>query len=269
MKKVLFYTFIVILAISVVCVAVVKSLIIRVELSHGAVLYVLPAPKDNQTHGAIILFPGGGYGCVKKWYEGYWWFPFYYCQGYTVAMLDYRLPNHDHQIPMVDGTDAVQFMRTRAEEWNYDKNNDGIMGFSAGGHLASTLMVSDNASVRPNFGILFYPVISMTKELAHRDSHYHLLGDNASEELEYQYSNELHVSDSTPPTYIALSSDDPEVEPQHSIRFQEEMRAKSRPVVLHVYPSGGHGWGYKLSFKYHRQMLDDLENWLRNRQQKK
>mgnify|MGYP002521600386 CR=1 FL=1 len=269
MKKVLIYTFIIILAVIVVCVAVVETLIVRVELPHGAVLSVLPAPKDNQTHGAVILFPGGGYGSVKKWYEGYWWFPFYYSRGYTVAVLDYRLPNHDHRIPMVDGAEAVQLMRARAEEWNYDRNNVGVMGFSAGGHLASFLMVSDSASVRPDFGILFYPVISMTKELVHRDSHYHLFGENASEELEYRYSNELHVSDLTPPAYIALSSDDPEVKPQHSIRFQEEMRAKNRPVELHVYPSGGHGWGYNLSFTYHQQMLDDLEDWLRNRQMSK
>ena len=140
------------------------------------------------------------------------------------------------------------------------------MGFSAGGHLASTLMVSDKASVRPNFGILFYPVISMKKELTHLGSHNHLLGENASEELENRYSNELHVSDQTPPAYIALSRDDPEVKPQNAIRFYEEMRAKNRPITLHVYPSGGHGWGYKLTFDYHRQMLDDLGNWLRNRQ---
>ena len=267
MKKVLIYTLIIVLTITVVGVIMVKTSIVRVELPHGAVLYVLPAPKDNQTHGAVILLPGGGYGSVKKWFEGYWWFPFYYCQGYTVAMLDYRLPNQDHQIPMVDGAEAIQLMRAHAKEWNYDKNNVGVMGFSAGGHLASTLMVSDKASIRPDFGILFYPVISMTKELAHKDSHYHLLGDNTPEELEYRYSSELHVSDQTPPAYIALSIDDPEVKPQHSIRFQEEMQAKNRPVVLHVYPSGGHGWGYRFSFTYHKQMLDDLKDWLSNRQQ--
>lgn len=264
MKKVLIYTSIVIFAIIVVGVIMIKTYIVRVELPHGAVLYVLPAPQNNQTHGAVILFPGGGYGCVKKWYEGYWWFPFYYWQGYTVAVLDYRLPNHDHQIPMVDGSEAVQLMRMRAEEWNFNKNNVGVMGFSAGGHLASSLMVNDSASIRPDYGILFYPVISMKKELAHHDSYYHLFGEKASKELEDQYSNELHVSDQTPPVYIALSSDDPEVKPKNSIRFYEEMRNRQRPVTLHVYPSGGHGWGYKLSFKYHRQMLDDLADWLKS-----
>jgi acetyl esterase/lipase len=263
MKKVIIYTLIVILTIIIVGVIVVETSIIRVQLPHGAVLHVLPAPRDNHTHGAVILCPGGGYGKLGKWHEGYLWFPFFHRQGFTVAMLEYRLPNHDHQVPMVDGFEAVQLMRLRAGEWGFDKCNVGVMGFSAGGHLASTLMVSDRVSVRPDFGILFYPVISMKNELAHQDSYVHLLGEKPSEELEDWYSNELHVSSQTPPAYIALSSDDPEVNPQNSIRFQEKMRAKNRPVVLHVYPSGGHGWGYRLSFPYHRLMLDDLTDWLK------
>jgi acetyl esterase/lipase len=267
MKKVFVCLSVIILAllfVIIVGIIVFETSIIHVQLPHGAVLHVLPAPKDNQAHGAVILCPGGGYGHQSKWYEGYWWFPFYHYQGFTVAMLEYRLPNYDHQVPMIDGAEAIQLMRTRAKEWNYDIDNVGIMGFSAGGHLASTLMVSDKVSIRPDFGILFYPVISMKKELTHMRTHNNLLGGNASEELEYRYSNELHVSGQTPPAYIALSSDDPEVKPQNSIRFQEEMRVKNRPVVLHVYPSGGHGWGYRLSFPHHRQMLDDLSDWLKS-----
>lgn len=263
MKKVLIYTSIVVLTIIVAGVILIEASIVHVELPHGAVLHVLPAPQDNQTNGAIILLPGGGYGSVKIWYEGYWWFPFYYCQGYTVAMLEYRIPNQDHQVPVIDGAEAIQLMRSCAVEWHFDKNNVGVMGFSAGGHLASALMVSDRDSIRPDFGILFYPVISMKKGLAHYDSHYHLLGDNVSEELEDRYSNELHVSAQTPPAYIALSSDDPEVNPQNAIRFYEVMRGMNRPVELHVYPSGGHGWGYRLSFPHHHQMLDDLKGWLK------
>lgn len=266
MKKVLIYISIILLIIIVVGVVVVEKSIIRVQLPHGAVLHVLPASKHNQTHGAVILCPGGGYHLFEKWYEGYWWFPFFYCQGYTVAMLEYRMPNHDPKIPMIDGAEAVQFMRNRAKEWNFNENDVGIMGFSAGGHLASTLLVSDRVSIRPDFGILFYPVVSMNKGLTHKNSHDHLLGENASEQLENRYSNELHISAQTPPTYIALSSDDQKVDPQNSILFYNGMHAKKRSVVLHVYPSGGHGWGYKPTFPYHRQMLDDLRNWLNNRQ---
>ena len=265
MKKVFIYTSVILLTIIVVSVIVVEKSIIRVQLPHGAILHVLPAPKNNQTHGAVLLCPGGGYRYLSKWNEGYLWFPFFYCQGFTVAMLEYRLPNHDPQIPMTDAADAVKLMRKLAEEWGYYENNVGVMGFSAGGHLASTLMVSDSASVRPDFGILFYPVISMKKEMTHQGSHDHLLGKDASEDLENRYSNELYVSDLTPPAYIALSIDDPKVNPQNSICFYDEMCAMHRPVTLQVYPSGGHGWGYLPSFTYHQQMLDDLSDWLRSR----
>lgn len=267
MKRVLIYALVVIITIVLVGVFVVETSIIRVQLPHGAVMHVLPAPKDNQTHGAVILCPGGGYGHQSYWYEGYWWFPFYYCQGFAVALLEYRLPNQDHHVPMIDGAEAVQLMRTRADEWNFNKNNVGVMGFSAGGHLASTLMVSDKASVRPDFGILFYPLISMKKELTDQGSHDNLLGMDASEDLENRYSSDLHVSYQTPPAYIAVCSDDKIVDPQNAKRFYEAMRAQKLPAILREYPSGGHGWGYSLSFTYHQQMLDDLEDWLRNRQQ--
>ena len=100
-------------------------------------------------------------------------------------------------------------------------------------------------------------------------THNNLLGKDASEELEAQFSNELHISDKTPPTFLAHSSDDKKVIPQNSIRFQEGMRAKNRPVILHLYPSGGHGWGYKLTFEYHGQMLDDLAEWLSHKNSQK
>ena len=267
MKKVIIYLSLILLIIIVVGGIIVEESIIRIQLPHGAVLHVLPARKNNHARGAVILCPGGGYRNLARWREGYMWFPFYYLQGYTVGLLKYRLPNQKHQIPMTDGTEAIRMMRKRASEWGFDENNVGVMGFSAGGHLASCLMVNDKSSDRPDFGILFYPVISMKKELTHKGSHNNLLGENASEQLEDRYSSELHISDQTPPAYIAVSSDDKIVNPQNSILFYNEMRAKSRPVVLYVYPSGGHGWGYPLPFSDRRHVLDDLKDWLNNRQQ--
>ena len=267
MRKVLLYSLIVILILIVVGVIVVKESIIHVQLPHGAVLHVLPAHKDNHTQGAIILCPGGGYDYLEKWNEGYMWFPYFHQLGYTVAVLEYRMPNLNYKIPMADGCEALQYMRSHAKELRFDENNVGMMGFSAGGHLVSTLMVNNRFLDRPDFGILFYPVISMKQELTHKRSHDHLLGENVSEELENQYSNELHISGKTPPAYIAVSSDDNKVNPKNSICFYNEMRVKKRPVMLHVYPMGGHGWGYRLSFPYHKQMLNDLKDWLKNRQQ--
>lgn len=264
MKKILIYIFVTLLfLVSVSAIIVVKS-IVHVQLPHGAMLHVLPALKVNKACGAVIICPGGGYSYLEKWYEGYMWFPYFFKQGYTVAMLEYRMPKGDYRIPMTDAGEAIRVMRCRAGEWHFDKDNVGIMGFSAGGHLASTMLVTDNDSIRPNFGILFYPVISMKKELTHIDSHNQLLGKDASINLEDQFSNELHVSEKTPPTFIAVTSDDKAAVPQNSIRFHDAMRAKKRPVSLYIYPSGGHGWVCRFTSEYRRQTIEDLSDWLRN-----
>jgi len=267
MKKVLLYTFAAIILLASAWLFAIYKSFERFDLPHGAVLRVLPASMINQSHSAIVLCPGGGYNFLEKWREGYWWFPFYYFQGYTVALLEYRLPDEDHQAPTIDGSETIRLMREHAKEWGYDKV--GMMGFSAGGHLVSTMMVSDDASVRPDFAVLFYPIVSMKKNLTHYWAYLHLLGENPPEELVERYSNELHVSDQTPPACIVVCSDDKIVDPRNAIRFYKAMRAKNRPVTLRVYPSGGHGWGYRLTFAHHRQMVKDLSEWLENREEQK
>jgi len=270
MKKFLLFASIILLSlilVMAVCVIVVRRSMIHVRLPHGAVLHVLPHHRDIQTGGAVIICPGGGYSYLEKWYEGYNWFPYFYLHGYTPAMLEYRMPKHDYNIPMTDGAEAIRVMRKHAEEWHFNEHNVGIVGFSAGGHLASTMMVMDNDSVCPDFGILFYSVISMKKELTHIDSHHQLLGEDASEQLENRFSNELHVSENTPPAFIAVANDDKAVSPRNSVLFRDAMYAKNRPVELHVYPSGGHGWASHLTAKYRGQVLDDLAEWLSNRQE--
>lgn len=269
-KKILLFLSIIIVIILITIIAgviIFNRSIINVQLPHRAVLHVLPASKRNHAHSAIIICPGGGYSYLERWREGYMWFPYFHLRGYTVAMLEYKMPKLDHRSPMTDAADAIRLMKQHAAEWNYDANSVGIMGFSAGGHVASSLIVSNDSTSRPDFGILFYPVVSMKKKLTHKGSHDHLLGENASEQLENQYSNELHVSDHTPPVYIAVSSNDINVNPGNSLRFYDAMRAKGRPATLRVYPSFAHGWGYQLTFDHHSEMLEDLADWLKNRPQ--
>ena len=261
MKRVL-YTLVTLLILISVCVIVVVNSIIHIQLQHGAMLHILPTFYKNQTDGAVVICPGGGYSYLEKWYEGYSWFPFFYLRGYVPAILEYRMPKSNYNIPMTDGAEAIQMMRKCAGKWHFDGNNVGIVGFSAGGHLASTMMVTTNDSVRPDFGILFYPVISMKKELTHIDSHNQLLGKDASRQLEDQFSNELQVSEKTPPVFIAVASDDACVNPQNSILFSEKMQAKYRCAELHIYPSGGHGFVCHLKSEYRGQVLNDLANWL-------
>lgn len=248
-----------------ICVIAFKKSIIHVQLPHGATLHILSVGKIKNAYGAVVICPGGGYSYLEKWREGYWWFPFFYFHGFTPALLEYRMPKHNYHRPITDGAEAIQMMRKFAKELSYDVNNVGIVGFSAGGHLASTMMVQENDSICPNYGILFYPVISMQKELTHMDTHDQLLGKDASEELELQFSNELHVSEKTPPAFVAIANDDKAVSPRSSVLFSDAMRTKNRPVELHIYPSGGHGWACHFTAKYRRQVLEDLTEWLSNR----
>lgn len=268
MKKVVLYITVTLFALVCISAIVAVNSVVHVHLPHGATMHILPALRLNQKNAAVIICPGGGYHYTEQWDEGYMWFPYFFRHGYTVALLEYRMPGFDYQSPSIDGAEAVRMMRQHAEEWHFDPHNVGIMGFSAGGHLASTMMVTDDDAVRPDFGILFYPVISMKKELTHDGSHYRLMGDKAPRALELKCSNELHVSAKTPPAYIAVSIDDKTVNPQNAILFYDAMRAKHRPVTLHVYPSGGHGWGNRWTFEHRGQMQDDLSDWLSNRPMK-
>ena len=234
----------------------------QISLKSGSTLRVFKASDFNNRRSVIMILPGGGYSSLSKWNEGYLWIPFFHRLGYTVAVLEYRMPFHDYTIPKTDASEAIIALKQQANNLGYDKDRIGLMGFSAGGHLASTMMLSEVDSIRPNYVILFYPVISMRKELAHMGSHDNLLGKDASEKLESQYSNELHISEKNPPVFIIVSKNDNVVNPLNSILLSKEIDRIGRPVSLHIYPEGGHGWGYIKSFPYREQMTIDMINWL-------
>lgn len=229
-----------------------------VSLKGGGTLRVFKASLFSHRNSVIMIVPGGGYSTLSKWNEGYFWVPFLHCRGYSVAVLEYRLPAHDYTKPMSDAFDAIMTIKNKVN----NNTKIGVMGFSAGGHLASTMMVSDDDSLRPDFVLLFYPVVSMKKGITHLGSHNNLLGDNPSDELEYRFSNELHISEKNPPVFIAVSKDDKMVNPLNSILLFNELKAKGRQVSLHIYPDGGHGWGYRNPFACRKQMETDLVNWL-------
>jgi acetyl esterase/lipase len=151
-------------------------------------------------------------------------------------------------------------MRKHAAQWNIHQL--GIMGFSAGGHLASTAATHFDAETRPDFQILFYPVITMG-EYTHQGSKNLLLGKNPSEELVKLYSNELQVNEQTPPAFIMHSSDDKAVPVQNTINYYLELCKHGIPASVHFYPMGGHGWGYNDSFPYKLQWKNEMEKWLR------
>ena len=241
-----------------------------------------PYVSEGTGNVAVVVCPGGSFFWHDMQNEGHLVGQWLQKHGVSAFVLRYRTAyvpafvvrhrwvfrGNRYPDPQDDLRQALKCVRANAEKWGIDPELVGAMGFSAGGHLVSTLMVSDDASIRPDYAILFYPIVSMKKELTHYWAYLHLLGENPSKEMEDRYSNELHISNLTPPAYIVVCSDDKIVDPRNAIRFYKGMRAHNRPVTLQVYPSGGHGWGYRLTFAHHRQMVDDLSEWLKNRPSK-
>ena len=225
-------------------------------------LTVYPASHPNGM--AIIMCPGGGYGGLAMKHEGHDMAPWFNTQGITYAVLKYRMPNGHHEVPLSDAEQAIRMVREHAAEWGVNPQRVGIMGASAGGHLAASLAtLYSGDKTRPDFQILFYPVISMQKGVTHGGSRKNLIGENPSQELEQKYSLERQVSPRTPQAFIMLSSDDDAVPPINGIGYFLALRDHKVPASLHAYPTGGHGWGFRDNFKYKQQWTQELEKWLR------
>ncbi len=220
-------------------------------------LDVYPAPEDNANGAAVVICPGGAYWGLAIEHEGASVAKWLNSLGVTAFVLKYRLPDdaimEDKSIgPMQDGQKAIRLVRRRAREWGIDPDRIGIMGFSAGGHLAATLSTRydetayqpiDATSARPDFSLLIYPVISMQSGITHEGSRWNLLGDDQSPERLALYSNELQVDADTPPAFLVHSMDDDTVPPQNSIAYAQALAAVKIPSELHLYQSGGHGYG--------------------------
>lgn len=234
-----------------------------VEIGSPVMRVYLP-DSAKATGRAVVALPGGGYSHLAMNHEGYDWAPFFNDLGIAYAVVTYTMPKGDRSLPIADAENAVRLMRDSAAVWHLDPAQIGIMGSSAGGHLASTVATHAPAAARPDFQILFYPVITMDKSYTHRGSHDNLLGKDASEALETEFSNEKQVTAETPRAFLILSSDDHTVPPANSVNYYTALIANGIPAALHIYPTGGHGWGHRDTFRYHDQVLDELAAWLRS-----
>ena len=221
-------------------------------------LTIYRAAKPNGM--AIVACPGGGYVRLATAHEGHDMASWFNAQGITYAVLKYRMPNTHHDVPLSDALQAIRIMKQHADEWKFNKV--GIMGSSAGGHLASTAATHFTEDSRPDFQILFYPVVSMINP-THQGSKDNLLGKTPSEEMLNLYSNERQVTPQTPPAFIMHSSDDKAVPVSNSVDYYTALVKNGVPASLHIYPIGGHGWGFRDNFIYHRQWTGELEKWLR------
>lgn len=233
------------------------------DIEQPSLRVFLPDP-ELATGRAVVAFPGGGYVNLAVGHEGYDWAPYFNKQGIALIVVKYRMPNGDYTIPISDGEAAMKMVRDSADVWNLNPNDIGVMGSSAGGHLASTIATHTKPELRPNFQILFYPVITMDKSYTHMGSHDFLLGKDASVELENKYSNEKQVTKETPRAFIVYSDDDKAVPPANGVNYYLALNKKGVPAVLHIYPTGGHGWGILENFAYKNEMLDELTSWLRS-----
>lgn len=243
---------------------------VRYSNTTEARLYIYEADPAKATGQSVVICPGGGYWLVAIGHEGHDFGRWFAENGITAAVLMYRMPNHHPEVPLEDAAEALRYMK---EEYApaHGITSVGIMGFSAGGHLAASTAVgaleyngdkSHRASLRPDFAVLFYPVITGDALYAHKGSFDNLLGSDRTAELTDRYSAEKLVSEKTPATFMALSDDDGGVPPANSIRFYNALKEHKRPASIHIYPSGGHGWGFRDSFKYKSQWQQSLLEWL-------
>ena len=225
----------------------------------------LPDAK-KATGRAVVCCPGGGYSHLAMDHEGHQWATFFNNQGIALIVVKYRMPHGNYKIPISDAEEAMKTVRRNAVDWHIDRNNVGIMGFSAGGHLASTIATHSKADAAPNFQILFYPVITMDPAFTHKGSHDNFLGTDRSKKemkkLEHEYSNDIQVNRTTPRVFLALSDDDHAVPASNGFNYYSECYRHDVPASIHIYPTGGHGWGYRESFAFHYQMVFELKAWL-------
>lgn len=223
------------------------------------------------TGRAVVDCPGGGYSHLAMDHEGHQWAEYFNKQGIAYFVLKYRMPKGDRNIPLGDAYQAMRTVRDSAEVWHINKKDVGIMGFSAGGHLASSVSTHADEAVRPNFSILFYPVISMDERITHKGSCVNFLGEErkTNAKLVEEWSNDKAVRPQVTPRVILLMSSDDKVVPPvtNGVAYYTAMNKAGNECTLHIYPSGGHGWGFRNTaqgFRYHTQMLDDLTTWLQH-----
>lgn len=213
----------------------------------------------------VIVCPGGAYGKLAIGHEGTDWAPFFNQMGIALAVLAYRLPHGHPEVPVSDAEEAMRLVRRHAAEWHVDSRQVGLMGFSAGAHLVSYVATQSVMELRPDFHILFYPVITMNPACCHGLSMENLLGSQPTEEQVKLFSTDLHVNSSVSRVFMAFSEDDGLVSPSvNAVRYQAQCAKAGVPVTVCAYSTGGHGWGLRSSFAFHDDMLRSLKAWLQS-----
>ncbi len=232
--------------------------------------YVFLPASYKATGRAVVACPGGGYTYCEPTdnYEGNGWAQFFNDRGTALIVVKYTLPGGNCRLPIDDAERTVRLVREHAEEWHINKDDVGIMGFSAGGHLASTIATHSTGDAHPDFQILFYPVITMGAG-THQGSRDNFLGKNPSAAQIELYSNEKQVTADTPHAFITFTEDDTIVPPTaNGMPYYQALTEKGIPAKLVSWPSsngwgGGHGWGNLGTFVHHEELMSQLSDWLK------
>ncbi len=225
--------------------------------------YIKYLPSKNKSTGiAVIICPGGGYKFLSYKNEGISVAKWLIDNGIAAFVLFYRMPNKKyHNIPLEDSQEMIKIIRKNADKWNIDPQKIGIMGFSAGGHLAACASNIYKKETRPDFTILYYPVITMDVNYTNSPSMYNLLGDDEYKLKDF-YSAEKRVNKKTPPAYIVYSKDDLVVNPINSKMYYEALKKNKIQVKITEYDQGDHGWGWSKKFKYSKENKENLLMWI-------
>jgi acetyl esterase/lipase len=258
---------------------ITKDGVTRVRDVTNPAMYVYQPKKGNPTGASVIICPGGGYWILAIDHEGHDVAKWFAERGITAFVLKYRLPQaelfENSEIrPLQDAQQAIRIVRKNATKYKIDPNKIGIMGFSAGGHLASTAsthfttqvgeITDPSISVRPDFSILMYPVISFSDKIGHLGSRDNLIGKNPPLEKIHEYSNEKQITKDTPPTFLISTADD-FVKAENSINYFLACKKNGVPVEMHIYEKGGHGYGLTKKDRGPVETWDArLADWMRN-----
>ena len=245
---------------------------VRYSNTTEAVLYIYEAKKKVATGQAVVICPGGGYALVAMGHEGFEFAEWLAENGVTAAVLKYRMPNNVPQVPMEDAAEALRYMR---EEYKGKTpiTQLGIMGFSAGGHLAASTAVgvlkangdtSARAAIRPDFAVLFYPVITSDAQFTHMGTYNNLLGNDRTDALSKAWCPLYVAGKDAPKTWMVLSDDDKTVPSQNSTFFYNKLKELGIEASINIFPSGGHGWGFRDSLPYKAQWQMAMMQWLQS-----
>ena len=227
-----------------------------------AVLYAYNADPAKATGQAVVICPGGGYAKLSMDQEGYLMAQWLAKNGIAAFVLEYRLPNGHKEVPLEDAVEAIRIVRKKAKKFNIDPKKVGIMGFSAGGHLAASASNIPAVEDRPNFSILFYPVVIANHYTSHVGSYRNLLGKGFTQADADDFSMEKIASENTPPTILLLSDDDTTVPAAGAAMYYAALRYHGVKAAMYVFPEGGHGWGNYDKFSYQKEWQHLLLRWL-------